>query len=370
MDTSLEDLRYKLALTHVPNVGSVIAKTLISYCGSARAVFHAKKSHLLKIPGVGETTASSIVDHNSIMQRVDQEISFIQKHKITPLFFLDKCYPIRLKRLRDAPVMLYYRGNADLNATQSLAIVGTRKPTLYGKIQCEKILEGLKGHDILVVSGLAYGVDITAHRKALHMDLPTVGVLGSGLDRIYPSTHRKIADEMISGSGGILSEFPSGTGPDREHFPMRNRIIAGLCDALLVVESGKRGGSMISAILANDYHKDVFAIPGRVGDPQSEGCNELIKSNRAQLLESGEELCEIMQWKEKESLEGLQQKMFQDLTPREKEICDILEGNSTVSIDRLYKSTTYTASEMAGVLLELEFKGVIKALPGKMYTLM
>lgn len=370
MDTSLKDLRYKLALTHVPNVGSVIAKTLISYCGSARAVFHAKKSHLLKIPGVGETTASSIVDHNSIMQRVDQEISFIQKHKITPLFFLDKCYPIRLKRLRDAPVMLYYRGNADLNATQSLAIVGTRKPTLYGKIQCEKILEGLKGHDILVVSGLAYGVDITAHRKALHMDLPTVGVLGSGLDRIYPSTHRKIADEMISGSGGILSEFPSGTGPDREHFPMRNRIIAGLCDALLVVESGKRGGSMISAILANDYHKDVFAIPGRVGDPQSEGCNELIKSNRAQLLESGEELCEIMQWKEKESLEGLQQKMFQDLTPREKEICDILEGNSTVSIDRLYKSTTYTASEMAGVLLELEFKGVIKSLPGKMYTLM
>lgn len=361
------DLLYKIALTNIPLVGPVLARSLVGFSGGVKAVFEQRKSDLLKIPGIGVVIADCIVN-KSTFDKAEGEVDFIARQGITPLFYLDKNYPLRLKRIRDAPVILYYKGTADLNNKRIVGVIGTRKPTAYGINQCEKLVESLKRLNVLVISGLAYGIDITAHRKALQLGVETVAVLGTGLDQIYPAVHKRTASDMLQ-QGGILSEFGQGTGPDRENFPMRNRILAGMCDAVVVVESGERGGSMITAQLANGYHKDVFAVPGRVGDTYSKGCNHLIKSNKAQMLESGAELSAIMQWHEEERVSDNQRSMFEELTPQEQCVCEILEGASPINIDRLYKETNLTPSEMAAVLLGLEFKGTIKALPGKMYML-
>ncbi len=362
-----EDLLHKIAITHIPMVGAVTAKNLVSYCGGARAVFEQKKSHLLKIPGVGPAMAASIVRHQTF-EEAESELTFIEKHGIKAFFYLDKEYPFRLKRIKDAPVILYHQGQADLNHARTVAIVGTRNPTSYGISQCEKLVDALAALDVLVVSGLAYGIDITAHRRSLSRAMATVGVLGSGLDVVYPAAHRKTARDMMS-RGGLLTEFGHGTGPDRENFPMRNRVIAGLCDALVVVESDVRGGSMITADLASGYHKDVFALPGKVGDRWSRGCNLLIKNNVAQLLESGEELATIMHWDLKASPAQVQTSLFQDLSEEEQLICHLLEGAEQISIDRIYNELDVSASQIASLLLALEFKGAIRALPGKMYRL-
>ncbi|NND33001.1 MAG: DNA-protecting protein DprA [Saprospiraceae bacterium] len=363
--TEQDDLLYKIALTHLPKVGAVLARNLVSFAGGVEAVFSQKKSQLLKIPGIGTTTANDIVNHRSL-KKAESELAFITKHSIKPLFYLDQEYPIRLKRIKDAPTLLYYRGNADMNAERVLAVVGTRKPTSYGINQCEKLVDYLRNKKVLVVSGLAYGIDIVSHRKALEVGLPTIGVMGSGLDRIYPAVHRKTAREMID-HGGLLTEFGSGTKPDRENFPMRNRIIAGMCDALIVIESDIKGGSMITAELANTYHKDVFAIPGKIGDQYSRGCNHLIKTNRACLIDGGEDLAEIMQWKELRPIDQVQTKLFVDLSDEEHKVLGIMQQNCPVSIDKMLKESSYTSSELASILLNLEFQGIIKALPGKLY---
>ena len=361
-----DQLLYKIALTQIPMVGSVLAKTLVSFTGSPEAVFSQKKSDLLKIPGVGLKVAENIVRHQSL-KPAELELEFVERRNLRLLFYLDKEYPIRLKRIKDAPVLLYCQGNVDLNVPRILSIVGTRKASNYGLNQCDQIISNLASSDVMIVSGLAYGIDIASHRKSVALGLTTVGVLGSGLDRIYPAAHRKTAQEMIEGQGALITEYGQGTKPDKENFPMRNRIIAGMCDALLVIESDIKGGSMITAEMANGYHKDVFAIPGRVGDQYSRGCNFLIKTNRAHLVETGNELADYMQWSPSQLSEPTQIKLFDELTSDEQTLYKLLQSQDQISIDRIYKEVPLTVSQIASILLNLEFKGLVRALPGKMY---
>lgn len=358
------DLLYKIALTHVPKIGAILAKELVAHCGSVEAIFDERKMSLLKIPGVGLAAATSIVGFRDF-KKSEKELQFIERHKVKALFYLDDDYPFRLSRIRDAPIMLYYKGNSDLNAEQTIAIVGTRKPTDYGLEVIRNLAEDLMETDATVISGLAYGIDIAAHRAALQHGLETVGVLGSGLKRVYPSLHRNTARKMID-QGGLLTEFTHDTKPDREHFPMRNRIIAGLCDALVVVQSDQRGGSMITANLANGYHKDVFAIPGHIGEKMSRGPNSLIQTNLAHLLTSGKELIKMMNW-ERSEMSKPQLEIFKDLDEMEETIYAQIPREDAVSIDLLYRTSVLSPSQLAGILLNLEFKGLIRTLPGKMY---
>ena len=361
------ELIYYLALSKIPRVGSVTAKNLISYCGGVEEVFKAKKKKLLSIPGIGDETAKEIIRHRQLHE-AEKEIKFLEKTSIRVFSYLSADYPSRLKHFADSPLVLYYNGNADLNAKRIVSIVGTRKPTDYGKASCERLIDELKPYDIMVISGLAYGIDITAHRKCLDLSIPTIGVLGNGLDKVYPFVHKRVAEQMLQ-NGGLLSEFPIGTPPDREHFPMRNRIVAGMCDALVVVETKEKGGSMITANLANDYNKDVFAFPGRIHDPASKGCNMLIKSHRASLLEGAQDLIYIMRWNQAEKASAVQRSLFLALSNEEQQIADLLQSQKDMAIDQLTVALSKTPSEMAAILLNLEFQGVIRSLPGKRYAL-
>lgn len=363
----IDNLLNKIAITKIPGVGSVLAKNLISYCGSIDAVFHANKRELLKIPGIGEKTAQHILSKTAFAA-AKQELSFIEENNIQTYFYLDEAFPDRIKHLSDCPLMLYYKGNASLSANRVIAIVGTRKPSVHGMAFCERLISELKPYDVSIISGLAFGIDITAHRKCVELDIPTIGVLGHGLQQIYPFQHRKVAMEMLQ-NGGLLSEYTSNTGPEREHFPMRNRIIAGMCDALVVVETAKKGGSMISAYIAAEYNKDVFAVPGRVSDKNTVGCNHLIKTHRALLLESAADIAYIMGWNQSEQSRNIQKELFIELSEEEKIVVDLLQEKDAVAFDRLSYDSNLTNSQLANLLLNLEFKGLVKPLPGKRYVL-
>jgi len=362
-----QELLYKIALTLIPHVGAVNGKNLISYCGSVEAVFKNSKRALLKIPGVGKETANSIATQE-VLAMAELEMKYLEENDIKPYYFLDDNYPSRLKHLPDAPILLYFKGNAKLEAERTVGIIGTRKPTAAGKVICEEFVEDLKSYNVTVISGLAFGIDVTAHKKCVDLEIPTIGVLGHGFDTIYPSAHRKVAQQMIE-QGGLLTEFAHSYGPDAPHFPMRNRVVAGLCDALIVVETPKKGGSMITANLANQYHKDVFAFPGRIHDKQSEGCNLLIKSHKAALLDGALDLAYVMQWGAKPKTKKIQKSLFVDLTTKQKRIVDLLTKREQLSIDQLNAVLELTSSEMAKELLDLEFKGLIRSLPGKRYLL-
>ncbi len=362
------DLLYQVALTLVPNIGDVHAKTLALHFGSAHAVFNARKRDLEAIEGIGAVRARSIKSFSDFTSS-EAEIAFIEKYKIMPLFITDSNYPQRLLNCYDSPVLLFYRGNADLNASKILAVVGTRNHSDYGKNITEKIIEDLKAEDILVLSGLAYGIDSIAHKAALKNSLPTVGVLAHGLDRMYPSLNKTLAKQMLE-NGGLLTDFISGTNPDKQNFPKRNRIVAGMCDALLVVESGKKGGSLITAELANSYNKDVFAIPGKTTDTKSEGCNYLIRQNKALLVTSAADITENMSWQpKKKPAVPAQRKLFIELTADEKIIVAILEQQEIIHIDELYIKSGLSSSGAAAALLMLEMQGIVASLPGKMYRL-
>jgi DNA processing protein len=366
----MNDLIYQIALTKIQLVGAVTARNLVSYCGGVREIFESKKSQLLKIPGIGEQTAANILN-GQVLKSAEQEICFVEKNNITPLFYLEKNYPGRLKHCSDAPVMLYLLGNADLNAPRTIGIVGTRTPSQQGIAVCEELVEGLNPYKPVVISGLAYGIDIAAHRKCLDLGLNTLAVLGHGLSRIYPLQHRKTALDMI-GQGGLLTEFPSNVAPDRENFPMRNRIVAGLCDALIVVETAERGGSIITALQANSYNRDVFAVPGRVKDKYSKGCHYLIKNNLAALVENAADVASSLRWPEpghEKHPRGIQGSLFMELTDPEKNIIDILQQREETGIDQLSYESGLTGSELASLLLNLEFLGMVRALPGKRYIL-
>ena len=362
------DLLYQIALTLVPNIGNVHAKSLVNMYGDAQSVFKAKRKDLENIEGIGTVRANSIKAFTDFSS-CEEEIAFIEKYKITPLFITDSNYPQRLLNCYDSPVLLFYRGNAELNTSKIISIVGTRSNSDYGKHVCEKLVEGLAGENVLVTSGLAFGIDTIAHKAALKHNLPTLGVLAHGLDRIYPTQNKSLAKQMV-GHGGLLTEFLSHTNPDKQNFPKRNRIVAGLCDAVVVIETGKKGGSLITAELGNNYNKDVFAIPGRIGDSKSEGCNYLIKNNKAALINGADDLLEMMNWKpiEKKAVKK-QRELFIELNADEKTIVDILNQQEAVHIDELYFKSGLSSSAVAAALLMLEMQGVVLSMPGKMYKI-
>ena len=362
------DLLYQIALTLVPNIGDVHAKALINLYGDAQSIFKAKRKELDAIEGIGTVRAKSIKDFTDFSSS-EEEIKFIEKYKITPLFITNENYPKRLLNCYDSPALLYYRGNADLNTSKIISVVGTRNNSDYGKQVCEKFIDALHAENILVVSGLAFGIDTIAHKAALKNNLQTVAVLAHGLDRIYPQQNKTLA-KQITEQGGLLTDFISNTNPDKQNFPKRNRIVAGMCDAVVVIESGKKGGSLITAELGNSYNKDVFAIPGRISDTKSEGCNYLIKNNKAALINSADDFLEMMNWKPiLKSSAKKQRELFIELSPDEKIVVDILQLQDGIQIDELYFKSGLSSSAVATALLMLEMQNVIVSLPGKVYRL-
>lgn len=373
MTNNEQEQIYSIALTMVPGIGHIGAKRLVEGMKSATDVFRFRKELAQRLSGVHERVSGAL-DCPSIIVRAEQELVFLQKNHIQCLTFHDEAYPSRLRECEDAPVVLFYKGNADLNALHIINMVGTRHATDYGTQLCTTFLRDLKAlcPDVLVVSGLAYGIDINAHRSALDNDLPTVGVLAHGLDRIYPSLHRKTAVEMLD-KGGLLTEFPVGTTPDKHNFISRNRIVAGMCDATIVVESAAKGGSLITAELAESYHRDCFAFPGRVTDEYSKGCNQLIRDSKASLLLSAEDLVEAMGWtldSHPVKAENVQRSLFLELTEEEQKVVHTLEKQGNLQINTLVVETDIPVHKMSAILFELEMKGAVRVLAGGVYQLL
>lgn len=362
------ELLYQVALTLLPNIGDVHAKALVNYFGNASAIFSASKKELEALEGIGTVRANAIKKFDDF-SGAEEEIKFIEKYKITTLFIGDKDYPQRLLNCYDSPAMLYYKGNTGLNSPKIIAIVGTRSNNDYGKNICEKLIEELVEEDVMIISGLAFGIDSIAHKASVKHGLKTIGVLAHGLDMVYPSQNSGLAKQMIA-NGGLLTEFKSKTKPDRQNFPSRNRIVAGISDAVIVIESGIKGGSLITAELANSYNKDVFAFPGRVGDTKSEGCNFLIKNNKAALITCGNDLLENMGWKKKKaSSPKKQRELFIELSADEKIVVDILRLQEHVHIDELFIKSKLSSSAVAAALLMLEMQNIVASIPGKIYKL-
>ena len=362
------ELIYQIALTLVPNIGDIHAKALLNNFGTASAVFSAPKKDLEILEGIGTVRANSLKKFIDF-KRAEDEIVFIEKYKITPLFLTDKNYPQRLLNCYDSPSMLYYKGSADLNSSKIIAIVGTRNNNEYGKTLCEKLVEDLSDEDVIIVSGLAFGIDSIAHKASVKNNVKTIGVMAHGLDRVYPSQNSGLAKQMIA-NGGLLTEFKSQTKPDRQNFPSRNRIVAGISDVIVVVESGVKGGSLITAELGNGYNKDIFAFPGRVNDTKSEGCNFLIKNNKAALITCANDLIENMGWKKKKNLSPKKQReLFIELSAEEKIVVSILQAQEQVHIDELFIKSKLSSSAVAAALLMLEMQNVVVSLPGKLYKL-
>lgn len=358
-----------LALHYLPGVGDYLVRQLVSYSAGAAQVFKTPPGKLLRIPGVGRKTADAIA-RGQPFKAAEEALLKAGKQNVEIVLFTDRSYPKRLRGLADAPVVLFMKGQIQLDVPRVVAIVGTRNATTYGKRCVEELVACLKPHRALIVSGLAYGIDIMAHRQSLSAGLATVGVMGSGIDVIYPAVHTETARRMQE-NGGLVTEETFGAKPDAHNFPSRNRIIAGLCDALVVVEAAARGGALITAEIANSYNKDVFAFPGSVGESFSEGCNNLIKTNKAHLLTGIADLEYIMNWSA--GMEGpAPEKEYQqeDFSEEEYHLLMMLkEKNRNIQLDELSWISGLPVSKAATILLSLEFKGVIQSLPGKMYAL-
>ncbi len=366
-----EELLHSLALTRIPGLGLAGTRKLLHACGSATDVFLRRKELPELVSGSGKLVEA--LDCPAAFERARHEMEFIRKNRIACFGYNDPEYPSRLRECTDAPTLLFYKGNAPLNQLKVINMVGTRHATDYGKEICRSFLRDLQQlcPEVLVVSGLAYGIDIHAHRSALEYGFNTVGVLAHGLDRIYPSSHRQTAVQMIQ-QGGLLTEFMSETNPDRQNFVMRNRIVAGMCDATIVVESAVKGGALITADLAEGYHRDCFAFPGRSYDPYSQGCNVLIRDNRAALIQSAEEFVKAMCWDaENISSQPIQRQLFPDLTKEEETLANILQTASDgMSINDLAVNSELPINKLSALLFEMEIKGVIRALPGNRYKLL
>lgn len=362
-----DELLYRIALTAVPQIGAVQARLLIEKFGSAQAIFQARSAQLENTDGIGAVRAAQIKSFNQF-NAAEQEIRFMDKYGIKALFITEDHYPKRLRNCYDPPTLLYYKGEADLNAARMISVIGTRNNTDYGKMLTEQLVQDLAPYGATVVSGLAFGIDALAHRLALVHQLPTIGVMAHGLDHIYPPQHKTLARQMVKEGGGLLTEFCSTEAPDKHHFPIRNRIVAGISDAVVVIESGTKGGSMVTAELANGYHKDVYCYPGKVTDPKSAGCLRLVKQQKAQLISSGKELVEALGWNQKEATPLYQQaRLALPLTEPEKTLLSLLEGTQLLHWDELLLRSALNAGEMATALLTLEMQGLVKALPGKQF---
>jgi DNA processing protein len=364
-----DELKYRIALHLLPGIGPVLARALLSYCGSIENIFRMKKSHLERIPGIGKERAAKINIKN-LFERAEEEIRYIQKNSIVPLFYLDKDYPYRLKNCEDAPLMLFYKGNADLNHSRMIAIIGTRHITHYGKEMTEKLIEEISKYKVTIVSGLAYGIDVQAHKSAIRNNVQTIGVVAHGLDRIYPTENKSTAEKMLL-NGGIITEYVSNTNADRENFPARNRIVAGMCDAIIVMESAVKGGALITAELANDYNREVFAMPGRITDHFSKGCHQLIRQNKAILFENADHIAEMMGWdlNQQKKKKNIQLDFFTSLNEDEKLLVEVLKEQGQTGIDSLASQVNIPINQVSVSLLNLEFAGVLRSLPGKMYEL-
>lgn len=362
-----ENYYHLLALSRIEGVGDIIAKKLIRHCGSAQAVFEEKKNALLKIQGVGASLVKSLKG-KEVFERAEEELNFIDKNLIEIVSLYDNHYPNRLKECFDAPLLLFQKGRINFKNPHIISIVGTRQMTSYGRDFLKNLFDSLKEYNPIIISGLAYGVDIFAHQLALQYGLQTIAVLAHGLDRIYPNTHRKEAQKMQE-NGGLLTDFWSGTKPDRENFVKRNRIVAGFSQATLVIESAIKGGSLITADLANSYNRDVFALPGRVTDAYSAGCNNLIKTNRASVLTSAKDLAYILNWKKEDDSQkkSIQKKLFTDLTVDEQKIYNYLLKEGKQQLDIVALHCNYPIHKTATLLLNLELKSVIRPLPGKFF---
>ena len=363
---------YTLALTRIPGLGLMGAYNLMRTLGSASAIFQQRKNLKELIPEVSDKLIKAL-DCPEAFQRAEEELIFAEKNQIQCLTLNDAAYPSRLRECEDAPLALFYRGNTSLNALQIVSMVGTRHATPYGEEICHSFVRDLADlcPNVLIVSGLAYGIDIQAHKAALQHGFPTIGVLAHGLDRIYPAAHRKTAVSMMD-QGGLLTEFMSGTNPDRQNFVKRNRIVAGMSDATIVIESAAKGGALITAELAESYHRDCFAFPGRTTDIYSKGCNELIRNNRASLILSAEDFVQAMGWNTSSNQvpQTVQRELFPDLNEEEKRIVSLLQQHPEgIQINLLVVEANIPINKMSALLFELEMKGVIRALAGGVYRI-
>ncbi|MEI6265990.1 MAG: DNA-processing protein DprA [Sphingobacteriia bacterium] len=360
------DLWHRIALTMVPSIGPVLQKKLLDHFSNAADIFKASKTTLCQIEGIGEWTATNIIGWNDY-KRVDEEMNFIQKHGIQPLLIGERLYPQRLLNCYDAPTLLYYKGKALLNETRIISIIGTRTNSHYGRSVTEKLIEQLPSNT-LIISGLAFGIDAIAHRAALKYNQNTIGVLAHGLDNLYPRAHRSLAKEMIE-QGGLLTEFNRNTTTDKYNFPRRNRIVAGMSDATVVIETAVKGGSMITADLAFHYNRELFAVPGKVNDPKSSGCLKLIQENKAILYSSPEHLLETLNWSVKKDPCKKQLELFESLTLEEKKVVELLQKESAISMEDILIKTGFNAGNIAGIILNLELQQMIQIIPGKKIAL-
>lgn len=359
-------LQQQIALTLLNGTGRKRIRQILAHTESVDAFFSEPLRQLLQIPGVSEKTLSRI-NREQALKDAESHVSYFEKKDFRTHFFQSADFPTRLNNCEDGPLLLFSDGMMDFNAPRVVSIVGTRKASDYGKKLCEELIRSFVGKHIVVVSGLAYGIDICVHQLCLEYGVQTIGVLGHGLDRIYPAVHRKIARNMCE-NGGLLTEFLPGTAPDRMNFPMRNRIVAGMCDATIVIESGEKGGSLITAELANDYCRDVFAFPGDVTREFSSGCHALIQQNRAHLITGSADFFRIMNWEEQPA-KVIQRQIFTDLSAEESTLVQLLEESGGLSLDVIALKAQAVTSKVSALLLDLEFRGVVRSLPGKQYQL-
>ncbi|WP_348812082.1 DNA-processing protein DprA [Flavobacterium maritimum] len=360
-----QDLFHLLALQRVEGVGDIMTKKLLTHFGDAASVFKAKASQLAAIDGVGSVLLKNLKD-KSIFEKANQEIQFIQSNDIKAFYFQDEDYPERLKHCIDGPVVLFSSGNIDLKKGKIISIVGTRQITSYGIEFCRKLIEDLAPLDPIIVSGFAYGVDIVAHQVAMENNLQTIGVVAHGLNQIYPKPHKKYVAKMEQ-NGGFMTEFWSSSNPDKENFVRRNRIVAGMTEATIVIESADRGGSLITANMANDYNRDVFAVPGRVTDKYSQGCNNLIKTQKANVLTNAADLIYILNWELEKESKPIQKQLFVTLETDEQKVYDYLLKTGKEVMDIIALHCDFPIYKISGLLLNMELKGVIRPLPGKLF---
>lgn len=362
-----EDLSYLLGLYFCKGIGSITARTLIQYLGGTKEVFLATKKKRQSIPGISDKLVA-LLNFEDVKKSVEEELRFIEKNNIQVVSYYDKNYPYRLKECHDAPLLLFVKGSTNFNLEHIVNIVGTRHATEYGKQVTDNIIAELAPYNTCIVSGLALGIDGAAHKAALQHNLPTIAVLGHGFKQMYPPQHKSLA-KCIEETGALITEYSSETIFDKSNFPKRNRIVAGMCDATVIVESAAAGGAMITAELAYSYNRDVFAVPGRVIDKYSQGPNALIKGLKAQMISEAQDIVKAMNWDSERRSSSKAIPLFIQVSEQEQPIVDFLKENPEAPIDVLTHSLHLSPTEAAKYLLQLEMQGILRTLPGKRYVL-
>jgi DNA processing protein len=363
-----DELYYKLALSRVDGIGPVRYKKLMEQFTTAEEIFSKTIKQLKAIAGLSELNAKAIKAFTDF-SLIERELDFVKQHDIQVLDYAHPNYPRRLRHCADSPSVLFYKGTEDLNQQKVVSIIGTRSFTEYGRRVCEELVEGLKLYNVTVVSGLAFGIDAIAHKACIRAGMPTIGVVAHGLDTMYPAAHRNLSKEMMQ-HGGILSEYYAGTKADKGNFPARNRIVAGMSDATIIIETDRRGGSMITAEIAYSYNRDVFCVPGRMTDAKSNGCNDLIKSLKAQMITNAEDIANSLGWVQQKKPKHTQRNLFVELNANESMIVALLKINASMHIDELSANTALNSSALASSLLSLEMQHIIRVMPGKLVSLL